>query len=577
MKRAGMIAAVAMLGLGWALASPAHAQEYRFKVPEVQVVLTVQPDASVIIDYRIRFENQRVAHAIDVVDVGMPTKDYDVLSASVNGKPLNSWPPSTYIEIGPEVHLEPYAIAPGTAGVFECKAHVTGMVFEDRTDEGLASLRFTPTWFGEKYVVGETDLLMVVKFPPGVHPDAVVWHSDEKPFFEKGILDPDNVAFVSWKERYRLTGPMMFGCSFPRAVMERVEKSSRLTEFLLWWKQNKGAQRTSGVALLLLFSICFLLLTRGTGFTVLLVCLAAMVYGMVKSPLLHLYMWMIIPAMGCAWYVTMHRRRPRYLPALARVESGKICRGLTPPEAAVLMEMPLSRVLGMVLTALLGKGVIRIMSEEPMKVEPVGSRPVPNIVQLPDGRKVTLEPYEVGFLDTLSDPSTQIQDMDFSKPLERFIGLVKYKLSGFDPEASRSYYRSVTDRAWDQVDRQTDPQAKDALAGRHLNWLTMSDDYKDRMEEQERQGWHYRPIWYPRYRRDRDTDWLEDIGRFVRGPAERSSRSIAAHPKGLDLSAVDHFTLKTLQGLAESSGRGGGGGCACAGCACACACAGGGR
>ena len=71
----------AALLLAGAVCGRAAAQEYRFSVPEVRVVLTVQTDASVTVEYRMRFENRPGAHAIDVVDIGMPNKGYEVISA----------------------------------------------------------------------------------------------------------------------------------------------------------------------------------------------------------------------------------------------------------------------------------------------------------------------------------------------------------------------------------------------------------------------------------------------------------------------------------------------------------------
>ena len=582
MKRAAMLAVLAVAWSGWLLASPAHAQDYRFRVPEMEVVLTVQPDASVIIEYHITFANERGAHPIDVVDVGMPTKDYKVLSASADGQPAASWKASTYIEIGPEVHLA-RPIPPGATGVFECRARVTDMVYADRSDKQRASLLFTPTWFGGKFIVGETDLLLVVKFPPGVHPDSVVWHSGRPKFFQKGVLEPDKVVFVAWKERYRLTGPKMFGCSFPRDVMQRVMEIGPLKRFLLWWERSKGAQQLSGILFIVLFAVGFLLLTRGTGITVLLICTVVFIVAMVKSPVSHFFLWPLVPLMGGIWYLGMHQRRPHYMPALARVEGGKVCRGLSAVEAAVLLEVPLHQVLAMAITELLSKEVIRVARSEPLEVEPVGKRPAPNVVELPDGDRVSLEPYEVGFMDVLSAPPSEVAKKDFRGPLNKAIGLVRYKMSGFDADATKAYYRGVTARAWDQVSREPDAAKKDDLANRHLNWLSIADDYEDRMKREREQGWYYDPSWYYSPGYGRRSDWMMDIRRWVSPAVERSSQGIVSPVRGLDLSGVDHLTLDALRGVAHAAsegGSGGGGGgcaCACAGCACACACAGGGR
>ncbi len=563
------------------ICSETQAASYLFEVPEMRVVVTVQPDASAIVDYRIVFRNQPGAHPIDVVDVGMPKKGYEVLGATIDGRPAKQWKPSTYIDVGPEVHLGAGTIAPGGKGVFTCRARVPDMVYEDSDDPERASIRFTPTWFGEEYVVGETQLLLVVAFPEGVDPDQVVWHSDEKPFFRKGILDPEGAPFVSWQKKYPLTGPMMFGCSFPRSVMDRVLKSYAWTEFLMWWDRSAAAQQVSGGILLMLIAAFFLFATRGTGCSVLLVLLGVTVFIMFQSPHLHLALWPILLVVAVAYYLGVYRRKPRYLAALASVEGGRICRGLTPPEAAILMDTPMDRVLAMIFTSLLDKGAVRATSSDPLQIEPAGSRPSPNVVELPDGRRVSLEPYEVGFVERLEGPPGPLAEKPFQKPIERLIGLVRYKMTGFDVEATREYYRRVVDRAWQQIEGEPRNAQKDALAQRHINWLALSDDYDERMADQRGRGWHYRPAWHF-WGSGHHWNWSRSMRQSLR-PAADSIHEALQPRKVLDLSKIDRFTLDTLSDIAESASSGGGGcvgggcACACAGCACACACAGGGR
>ncbi len=558
----------------------ARAQDYRFSVPKMQVVLTVQPDASILIDYTINFQNAPRAHPIDIVDVGMPTKDYEVLSAAIDGRPLSVWRPSTAIDIGPEVHLRPLAIPPGGSGVFECRARVRDMVYQDRTDKGMASLEFSPTWFGEKYVVGETDLRLIVEFPKGVDPNKVLWHSGQPQFAQKGILDPQGVPFVAWQATYRLTGRKTFGCSFPKSVMQNVVASSWWRDALRRWERSKRAQTWSGVILLVLFSAGYLYVTRATGFTLLLVCLGILVYAMVTSPVLHLCLWPAMLVMFFGGYAFCHGRKVHYMPALASGESGKICRGLTAVESAVLLERPLDQVLAMIITDLLNKGAVRATSAEPLTVEPAGQRPKPNVVHAPDGTRTTLEPYEVGFVDVLVAPPKEVAQKDFSAPLGRLVGLVKCKLQGFDADATRAYYRGVSGRAWQKLSSEQDPEKKNAMANQWSGWLAMDDDYDRRMERERATGWTFRPFylaWWPT--RSYSHSWFGDMTRSVSGAASRSAQALGGHRLSLDLSGVDHFTINTLGQMLDSAGSGGcaGGGCACAGCACACACAGGGR
>jgi hypothetical protein len=56
--------------------SPVYAQDYRFQMPEEDAIITINTDGSISIDYTFKFVNDSGAHAIDIVDIGMPNSDY---------------------------------------------------------------------------------------------------------------------------------------------------------------------------------------------------------------------------------------------------------------------------------------------------------------------------------------------------------------------------------------------------------------------------------------------------------------------------------------------------------------------
>ncbi len=88
------------------------------------------------------------------------------------------------------------------------------------------------------------------------------------------------------------------------------------------------------------------------------------------SPEIHLLTW---PGMIGLCFLNeraLKRRRTKtYLPAMATVEGGGIKRGLTAPQAAVLLEMPISRVLSLVVFGLIKKGVLRKLADSPLEVD----------------------------------------------------------------------------------------------------------------------------------------------------------------------------------------------------------------
>src|SRR5262249_39317506 len=168
----------------------------------------------------IDFENSIRGRAIDIVDIGMPNDQYnlDKIQAWVSGSPVSGIRPSQYVKPGVEVHIEDQAIQPGYGRNFRLEATARNLVFQDTTRKDYASLRITPTWFGEQYVVNTSDILLQVHIPPGVKPDEVL--SQNVPF--TGVDFQENHVIVTWRTTRRLTGPFLVGVSFPKRVMNKV-------------------------------------------------------------------------------------------------------------------------------------------------------------------------------------------------------------------------------------------------------------------------------------------------------------------------------------------------------------------
>src|SRR5512146_3600860 len=70
-----------------AMPASALAQEYLFRVDKETVYESWNSDGTESIEYTFTFTPQPGSHAIDFVDVGMPTSDFDMSTASadVNG------------------------------------------------------------------------------------------------------------------------------------------------------------------------------------------------------------------------------------------------------------------------------------------------------------------------------------------------------------------------------------------------------------------------------------------------------------------------------------------------------------
>ena len=124
--------------------------------------------------------------------------------------------------------------------------------------------------------------------------------------------------------------------------------------------------------------------------------------------------------------------KPKYLPAIAQVEGGGIKRGLTAPESAVILELPLTKVLILVVFGMLEKGLIRQTKDDPLTVEVVEEFRVkdkPNLTdakakknyrnQLRNKRGPSSTATSMRFLDLFEDnPDSPIKALKIVGPMQ---------------------------------------------------------------------------------------------------------------------------------------------------------------
>lgn len=591
----------------------AVAQDYRFQVVELDLQVYIQPDASARLEYKIVFQNQNGAHPIDIVDIGLPHRDYSIsnMSASLDGAMLNTIWKSEYVDVGVEVHLGARQIPGGGRGTFGFQATMPDMVYQDTTDKTRASLQMIPTWFDPKLQVGSTHLKIAVHFPPSVTVEEVKYHN-EKTRYHDLVLYGDGsekhvVAVWDWPQRALSSANPKVGVSFPQSTMQRVVTISALGLLVKWFAEHPNVQLFSGVALGLLFLVIFFRFSHGTGWVLGLMLLGGLVFMMYQSPGLHLLAW--LPMIGlCAlneWVLS--RRGSGYLPAMATVEGGGIKRGLTAPEAAVLLQLPLGKVLTLVVFGLLKKGLVTMSSAEPLTVEVAAAFNASRRLRKAAASKagIVVHGYEHPFLDALmANRKIPVHRIAMQGPLKSLIVATASRMKGFDLSDSIDYYRRIVQRAWREAETIGEIEQRTEAVNRNIDWMMLDSHWGDRFDHWVSHGYHYHPQWArsldagtPQPSRPSSpatsqssfgevaasfTGWAENTSNGFISAIEPGSLGIST-PRGIvDLSGVDKVTADVFEALAEASknsGGGGssGGGCACAGCACACACAGGGR
>jgi hypothetical protein len=593
--------------------APATAQEYLFGVPNLKMYVTVQSDSTVKIDYQITFHNNPAACPIDVVDIGTPHSSYNLgdVHASIGGRTLTDIRYSSFVK-GFEVHLGNYEIKPGKTDTLKVSFTMPNMIFQDTTRKDYASFRITPTWFGNQYVRGNTHIQVAILLPENIKAGDVL-HQGEAFTVKR---QTDHGIEVGWDfPAVPLTGPHMVAVSFPKGNL-KVIRQTAIDLLLKWFSQSEEARVVCGLIFLVLFAIAFFRFSGGTGFSVFFILSAAACAVFYFSPGWHL---MSLPAavvlIGLNEWL-LRKRKMHYMPPIAQVEGGGIKRGLTAPEAAVLLELPIAKVLSLVIFGMLKKGILHQLSADPLTVAVDESLKL-NSEELPADEKartqfyrdagqkkaIVVHSYEQPFLFLLEkNPNKPVKEIDFGVPVRKLITSAAERMAGFNLRETQDYYRSIIKRAAEQAAAIGDIPQRQATVDRNFEWILMDDDYPTVFT-----GWPYRPIWTrgaPMHLPGApsvptsapgipgDTTF-KDVAASFSGWAENTMGDMASaigpgslspgQSAGgfLDLSGADRVTGDIFSALAEAStkggGSGGGGGCACAGCACACACAGGGR
>ncbi|MFH1029134.1 MAG: hypothetical protein V1791_14115, partial [Pseudomonadota bacterium] len=187
---------------------------------------------------------------------------------------------------------------------------------------------------------------------------------------------------------------------------------------------------------------------------------------------------------------------------------------------------------------------------------------------------------------------------------EMTVNLVKSvgdKMKGFSRKESITYYKSIMERAWQQIEAAGTPEVKSQMYDEALEWTMLDKDYDERTRRVFT-GPIFIPMWWGRY----------DPAFRPAASAPKMAAATPSTPGGRGMSipgsafaasvvgGVQNFSSKIIGDVSaftsgvtnrtnpipktssSSSWKGGGGGgrscaCACACAGCACACAGGGR
>lgn len=550
--------------------SPVHAQDYRFQMPEEAAVVTINTDGSIAIDYTIKFVNDSGAHAIDIVDIGMPNSDYVLksISGTIDGKAITKITKSDIVDPGISLYLLANEIPAGGSGTVIVHIGTVKNVIYPSTQtetETYGSFVFSPSWFGSQYVYGNTNLQVTFLFPAGLketEPRYYVpeggWPGPQKP--ESKIMDNGQIFYTWVSDQANGYTQYKFGASFPARVLAADAIVTKL-----YVPPSETSSGSNGGISFDTASICPIIFCLGfIGFFVLIIYSAT---------------------------VGAKKRKLQYLPPKISMEGHGIKRGLTAIEAGILMEQPMDKIMTMTLFGLLKKNAAEVVVKEPLTIK--AASPLP----------ADLYAYETDFLAAFVETDTIKRRKLLQIMMVNLIKSVGEKMKGFSKKETVTFYEDIMRRAWEQVEQAATPEVKGQVYEEVMDW-TMLDKKYDTRTQQTFSGPIFipTPIWWWRY--DPSTPRVNAMPTSTTGGIGGGSRVSLPSLPGSAFAAsvvngVQNFSSNVLGNLSSftggvtnvtnpppppstyrSSGGGGGGhacACACACAGCACACAGGGR
>ena len=528
--------------------APVFGQSYSFTVDQEIAEVYWESDGSARILYMIVFTNDASGPPIEFVEIGTPNDNYDLgyMSATINDRTISHIAHSEYLSTGIDLGLGSNAIQPGQQGtVVVDLGPISGLLYKDSQGDNYASARFAPNYFGKEFAHGSTDLTVIFHLPPGVQPDEPRWHASPGgwPSQPDAYLDTEGRVVYQWyNPSANAYTEYQFGASFP---LEYVPDDSI---------------RSSSLRLDLnaLTPICCI----GGVFLMILGIIVLSVYS-------------------------GNKRKLDYLPPKISIEGHGIKRGLTAIEAAVLSETPLDRVLTMILFAVVKKGAAKVVNEDPLTLERLDT-------------DLKLRDYEREFLEALIDEPKKKRRSNLQSVTISLVTSVQKKMKGFSLKETQAYYKSITKKAWQQVELAETPEIKSERFAEDIEWTMLDDNFDDKTTRVFRTGPVYMPMWWGSYRpsytpsipTSTKTAMPTPSGRGISLPtlpgadfAASVVNSVQDTAAGLvgNLTGFTQGVTKTTnppppRSISSGSSRSGGGcACACACAGCACACAGGGR
>lgn len=551
--------------------------DYRFSIPEDFVTFWVEKDGTVSVSYEFTIQNY--GQDIDYIDIGLPNNDFSLtdVTAKIDDQPVDR-DKISYVdpkEVGYSSGItidntENPIPKNAKADIYVEVQNIKNVLYlsSDSNDSTeYVSFQFMPNYFGSDFTTGSTKLIVRLVLPPGMSSSDPIYF---KPKNWVGNDDPNswftaegNIVYEWQSDEADSSSSYIFGAKFPKKFLNpdvKIQTESQV-------KDNDSG----GIgALLFIFVI---------GLLIIIPLIRSFSSPKKKNN--------IVPG--------------SYLPPSIKAEGEGIKRGLTAVEAAVLLEKRIDTIISMIIFSLVKKNAIQVIQQNPLKIKV--SEP------LPEG----LSDYEKDFIEAMSSEKDSQKKAKMEKMISNLINSVAEKMKGYSLEETKAYYRSIIEKAWDQVKEAGTPELKGEKLDEIFGWAILDDDVDKKSQEVFGNYPVFLPTWWwrvgpvyasptpsqpvsptvtpsPSVPSPSSTPTLPgaDFARSITDTVRNFGEGTVGEIKSFTQNVIGHTNPAAAHSGSSNrrsgSGRGGSGGgfscacaCACAGCACACAGGGGGR
>jgi hypothetical protein len=495
------------------------------------VTIWINKNGSIDLLYNITLKQDPGSSDLHWLEIGQPAADFTIGQAMDQyGNNLQLSDSSSGQDYKVRVQLNS-ALAAGQTLNFALTTNVAHMIYDDsKMNPGDVGMQFVPAWLSMASV---PDLRVKIFLPEGVEQSMV-----KTSINWDGVGVEGGQLYVYWERTGLAAGQhdYSFGVSFPKEYVQNYES---------------GPPGSGGP------------------------------WDQYVAPALFLVVILVITVLG----VVLAVRRKGYLAPLLAMETLGIRRGLTAVEASYLLEIKPPRMVTEILYSLLQKRAVWVESTSPS----VHLKIMEGFENKTGTRDVPLRYYEIDFLDAIREDGT-LDEEKLAKAVMNLRDTVEEKMRGYCRRDTVDYYRSVSAKAWEQVERAGTPELASKSYDEQLLWLFLDPGLKARTEAAFRtRSFQPNPLWlwywygyshytaHPTYEPNIQTPAQSakppvipgaDFANNIATAVESTSNNIVV--------SLERFANAIIPGPAKSSSQpvhhNADCVCACHACACVCAC-----